>query len=87
MMWIDTDASPSSGLPEVTTEDNGKTLVVEDGAWTIKKAANPNILYIGSSAPNASDGYLLWIHTGSNEGGLKYWDGNNWVHVPVAYSV
>ena len=27
-----------SGLPDVTAEDNGKTLQVEDGSWQVKNA-------------------------------------------------
>ena len=38
----------------------------------------------GSTAP--SDTNVLWIDTTANTGGLKYYNGSAWVHVPVAYT-
>lgn len=38
----------------------------------------------GTSAP--SNTALLWIDTTANTGGLKYYNGSAWVHVPVAYT-
>lgn len=38
----------------------------------------------GTSAP--SDTKKLWIDTTANTGGLKYWNGSAWVHVPVGYA-
>ena len=38
----------------------------------------------GTSAPE--DKTRLWIDTTANTGGLKYWNGSAWVHVPVAYT-
>lgn len=43
-----------------------------------------DVFYAGSSAP--SNTKLLWIDTNSTVGGLKYYNGNSWVHVPVAYT-
>lgn len=43
-----------------------------------------NVFYVGSRAP--SDTKLLWIDTNSTSGGLKYYNGSSWVHVPVAYT-
>lgn len=40
--------------------------------------------YAGTSAP--SDKTQLWIDTTATTGGLKYWNGSAWVHVPVAYT-
>lgn len=39
---------------------------------------------VGSAAPE--DKTKLWIDTGAESGGLKYWNGTAWVHVPVAYT-
>ena len=38
----------------------------------------------GKTAP--SNKGLLWIDTTANTGGLKYYNGSAWVHVPVAYT-
>lgn len=43
-----------------------------------------DVFYAGSSAP--SNTKLLWIDTTANTGGLKYYNGSSWVHVPVAYT-
>jgi len=42
-----------SGLPTVTSADNGKVLMVVDGAWQL---VSPVSLYSGSSAPSNSQG-------------------------------
>lgn len=39
--------------------------------------------YVGDTAP--ADTNLLWIDTNANTGGLKYYNGTDWVHVPVAW--
>lgn len=39
---------------------------------------------MGSTDP--TDKLKLWIDTTDNTGGLKYWNGSAWVHVPVAYT-
>lgn len=36
----------------------------------------------GTSAP--ADTTKLWIDTTANTGGLKYWNGSAWVHVPMS---
>ena len=38
----------------------------------------------GTSAPSNTS--VLWIDTNATTGGLKYYDGSAWVHVPVAYT-
>ena len=43
-----------------------------------------DVFYAGSSAP--SNTKLLWIDTTATTGGLKYYNGSSWVHVPVAYT-
>lgn len=42
------------------------------------------VVHIGNTAPEETK--LLWIDTRANIGGLKYYDGTNWIHVPVAYT-
>lgn len=42
------------------------------------------IWHYGNSAP--SDTKLLWIDSDSTSGGLKYYNGTSWVHVPVAWT-
>lgn len=37
-----------------------------------------------STAPE--DTSVLWIDTTASTGGLKYYNGTAWVHVPVAYT-
>lgn len=41
------------------------------------------IFTFGAVAPE--DTGILWIDTTENTGGLKYYNGIEWVHVPVAY--
>lgn len=43
-----------------------------------------DIWHAGTSAP--ANKKLLWIDTNSSTGGLKYYNGSSWVHVPVAWS-
>lgn len=47
-------------------------------------AAISEIFYAGTSAP--SNTKLLWIDTTATTGGLKYYNGSAWVHVPVAFT-
>lgn len=42
------------------------------------------VFYAGTVAP--ADTSILWIDTTANTGGLKYYNGSTWVHVPVAYT-
>ena len=42
-----------SGLPSVSSSDNGKVLEVSNGAWTVVK---PVTIYSGSSAPSSGTG-------------------------------
>jgi hypothetical protein len=53
----------------------------------IIEAANggvAQVYYVGDTAPTNTK--LLWIDTNSTTGGLKYYDGSAWVHVPVAFT-
>lgn len=42
-------------------------------------------LVVGAEEPEAN-AKLLWIDTTSVTGGLKYYNGSEWIHVPVAYA-
>jgi hypothetical protein len=46
---------------------------------------NSSGLAVGEEAPEANT-KLLWIDTTPVNGGLKYYNGSEWVHVPVAYA-
>lgn len=43
-----------------------------------------DIFIAGATAPENTK--LLWIDTNATTGGLKYYNGTAWVHVPVAYN-
>lgn len=43
-----------------------------------------NVWYYGASKP--SNTKLLWIDSNATTGGLKYHNGTDWVHVPVAWT-
>lgn len=43
-----------------------------------------DIYVAGTTAP--SNTKLLWIDTTASTGGLKYYNGSAWTHVPVAWS-
>jgi hypothetical protein len=42
-----------SGLPAVTSADNGKILMVVNGQWQL---VSPSVLYSGSGVPNNANG-------------------------------
>lgn len=46
--------------------------------------ANFKILVVDSNSP--TDTNKLWLDTNPTYGGLKYYNGNAWVHIPVAYT-
>lgn len=41
-----------------------------------------SVFHAGTTAPENKG--LLWIDTTANTGGLKYYNGSAWVHVPVS---
>lgn len=57
-----------------------------DASGKVPEAQLPSLTpyAAGTSAP--SDTKKLWIDTTVNTGGLKYWNGSAWVHVPVGYA-
>ena len=42
-----------------------------------------DIFSVGATSP--SNTKLLWIDTNTSTGGLKYYNGSTWTHVPVAW--
>lgn len=46
--------------------------------------ANAKAFVVQAAAPSNTN--LLWIDTNTSTGGLKYYNGSAWVHVPVAYT-
>lgn len=46
---------------------------------------NSSGLAVGTEAPEANT-ISLWIDTTPVNGGLKYYNGSEWIHVPVAYA-
>lgn len=84
------------GAVPVTRKVNGKplnadiTLTAQDvGAAAANhshsfESLSGKVFHAGTSAP-ANKG-LLWVDTTANTGGLKYYNGSAWVHVPVAYN-
>lgn len=45
---------------------------------------NTGAFSVGTTAP--SNTKLLWIDTTATTGGLKYYNGSAWTHVPVAFT-
>ena len=86
------------GAVPATRKVNGKALNVDitltaadvgarPSTWTPTAAdvgAMAQVFHAGAAAP--SNTKLLWIDTTAGTGGLKYYNGSKWVHVPVAYT-
>ena len=47
-------------------------------------SVSPCPFAVSDAAPDNTN--LLWIDTNTTTGGLKYYNGSEWVHVPVAYT-
>lgn len=65
----------------VRLDESGKlpvSVIPDKGALGIR------VFQSGPTAP--ADKSLLWIDTTAGTGGLKYYNGTAWVHVPVAYT-
>lgn len=50
---VDLTISSGSSLPSVTSEDNGKILMVSNGEWT---SVTPTQVYSGTATPNNANG-------------------------------
>jgi len=74
--------STSGTAAKATADANGNNIV---NTYATKTALN-NLSFFsaGTSAPTNTK--LLWIDTTANTGGLKYYNGSAWVHVPVAFT-
>lgn len=68
----------------VTGEEWLCTAVAADGktTWEKRAAERIQIFAAGASAPERTD--ILWVDTTPVTGGLKYYDGSAWAHVPTA---
>lgn len=81
-------ASPAlTGTPTAPTAAKGtNTTQIATTAFvqTAVSGFSSDVFSVGSSAP--SNTKLLWIDTNTSTGGLKYYNGSKWVHVPVAYN-
>lgn len=70
---------PSGGSTgQVLTKNSNTSL---DASWQDPVAT---VFVAQATAPTNTK--LLWIDTNTTKGGLKYYNGSAWVHVPVAYS-
>lgn len=60
------------------------TAVSADGTvWAPRSDIKINLDVFAAGTTPPSDTKLLWIDTTANTGGLKYWNGSAWAHVPV----
>lgn len=65
-----------------TPTKGSQNAVTSDGIYMA--LADKKVFHIGSTPPANTN--LLWIDTTNVTGGLKYYNGSSWVHVPVAYA-
>ena len=63
------------------TNDDGISL---DVLLQNVESVSPCPFVVSDTAPDNTN--LLWIDTNATTGGLKYYNGSEWVHVPVAYT-
>lgn len=79
-----------ANLKNLTENDNQRILATVD--YVDEKVAEiagggeivTDVFYAGPTAP--SNTKLLWVDTTAYTGGLKYFNGSSWEHVPVAYT-
>lgn len=60
-------------------------LAALDASGNIVDSGKKAGVYVAQSTP-PSDTTILWIDTNETSGGLKYYNGSSWTHVPVAYT-
>lgn len=58
----------------VSFDSSGKAVAIDP----------PAILHVGASAPSNTN--MLWLDTNTATGGLKYYNGSSWAHIPVVYT-
>lgn len=68
----------------VSEEDVAEGVTFHDATGAQKVGTGGKVYSVGTSAPENTK--LLWIDTTSGTGGLKYYDGSAWKHVPVAFT-
>lgn len=68
--WVCTSSGETGQVWELTSEP--------------PKPIAPAPFLAGPTPPENTE--MLWIDTTAGTGGLKYWNGTAWVHVPVAYT-
>ena len=80
------DAGAMTGKLDISHGGTGAASAEEARASLgLGAVATLGTLYVaGTTAP--TDTKVLWIDTTANTGGLKYYNGTAWVHVPVAYT-
>ena len=66
---------------DTTPTQNSTKMVTSGGVWS---ALNAKQVFVASKT-SPSNTNILWIDTTATTGGLKYYNGSAWVHVPVAF--
>lgn len=66
---------------DTTPTQNSTKMVTSGGVWS---ALNTKQVFVASKT-SPSNTNILWIDTTATTGGLKYYNGSAWVHVPVAF--
>lgn len=74
------DTIPVSGSTKMVTSGGVYSYLNSSSTSSV---TNYKPYYAGTSAPSNKN--LLWIDTTATTGGLKYYNGSSWVHVPVAF--
>lgn len=77
-------ASTSTALSQISVPGTLSVLVQSTGAPYFKALSSLEFFSVGTTEPDNQN--LLWIDTTATTGGLKYYNGSAWVHVPVAYT-
>lgn len=80
-IYIGTDAPTDTSKLWIDTDDNSSSGGTGSGGSS--SGGLTQVYSAGTTAPTNTN--LLWIDTNSTTGGLKYYNGTSWVHVPVAY--
>ena len=78
-----------ANLKDLTNTDNSKVLATVEYVEGVVAdltgdESSITIFHSGTTAPTNTK--LLWIDTTAETGGLKYYNGSSWEHVPVAYT-
>ena len=82
--WTPT-ASEVGAVPE-SARGSANGVASLDGSGKVPASQLPSLAPFGVGTGAPADKTKLWIDTTPNTGGLKYWNGSAWVHVPVAYT-